>query len=643
MQYQYFYGGFYNDKIDFYLQSARSGYALPPTYTHRTDTTIVDGQLNDYNWDRYFQAALASGLKIAGYAHVYYMHKNQEDATFQVSSDSNGYTIVPSTNGYNAQIVVKVNAGTVTGVYEGATPIEYFTTPDGYVTFEVQNGSQYTVSTSGEPPSPPGPNQPPVASASVSPSGGTVGTVFGFSSAGSVDSDGSIASYSWSFGDGGTSASANPTHVYSSAGTYAASLTVTDDDGASDSDSVSVTVSTTPSPPPTEGAQIVIDSSMIDEELTDFPLMVKITNPAILSHDRKSLSITTAGGSECYVEIESWDSSEAILWVKVPTISPSVDTKLILSLLSSPNTAYVGDTLDATTPYVWSNGYTSVFHFAGHTYDSGPARNDGIIHGTVSFSPAKIGLGAEIIVTANVNGGGSAIELPDHPNYSPINNDPWTTAYPSGYPDGITSGRICVQMIWQPEQDWPGVAYGNWRVALGKQGNSAIEYKFNTFGSYETYGPRRFYVFLPSGGYGSAGDMGERTGHLPLEVGRAYLLHGQTFRDWDEGGGIVGAYEDAIAGFGVSGEGGRYQGGDIDEDIGFNNYAHGEGVPPDWSTKIEIADTSESLWVGNTPAYIGPPHSIIDEVRVSKVNRNIAWMKAELHNMNGELVTLLYS
>jgi PKD repeat protein len=105
-----------------------------------------------------------------------------------------------------------------------------------------------------EPPSPPGPNQSPVASASVSPSGGTVGTVFGFSSAGSVDSDGFIASYSWSFGDGGTSVSANPTHGYSSAGTYAASLTVTDDDGASDSDSVSVTVSTTtPPPPPPEG------------------------------------------------------------------------------------------------------------------------------------------------------------------------------------------------------------------------------------------------------------------------------------------------------------------------------------------------------------------------------------------------------
>jgi len=50
--------------------------------------------------------------------------------------------------------------------------------------------------------------------------------------------------FSWTFGDGGTSTLMNPTHQYTSDGTYTATLTVTDDKGASDSDTAQVTVST---------------------------------------------------------------------------------------------------------------------------------------------------------------------------------------------------------------------------------------------------------------------------------------------------------------------------------------------------------------------------------------------------------------
>jgi subtilisin family serine protease len=58
----------------------------------------------------------------------------------------------------------------------------------------------------------------------------------------STDGDGSIASRSWSFGDGGTSAATNPSHTYAAGGTYSVMLTATDDDGAPDSETRSVTV-----------------------------------------------------------------------------------------------------------------------------------------------------------------------------------------------------------------------------------------------------------------------------------------------------------------------------------------------------------------------------------------------------------------
>jgi PKD repeat protein len=58
----------------------------------------------------------------------------------------------------------------------------------------------------------------------------------------STDSDGSIVSRNWNFGDGGSSTSANPSHAYAAAGTYSVGLTVTDDDGASHTKTQSVTV-----------------------------------------------------------------------------------------------------------------------------------------------------------------------------------------------------------------------------------------------------------------------------------------------------------------------------------------------------------------------------------------------------------------
>ncbi len=83
-------------------------------------------------------------------------------------------------------------------------------------------------------------NVAPNAVANANPTSGLVPLNVQFTGSGSTDSDGSIASYAWTFGDGGTSTLADPQHTYNSSANYAARLIVTDNHGAKDTAFVNV-------------------------------------------------------------------------------------------------------------------------------------------------------------------------------------------------------------------------------------------------------------------------------------------------------------------------------------------------------------------------------------------------------------------
>ena len=72
-------------------------------------------------------------------------------------------------------------------------------------------------------------NQPPVAVVGATPTSGYAPQAVSFNSTGSSDPDGSIASYSWAFGDGGTSNVVSPLHTYGAPGNFIATLQVCDD------------------------------------------------------------------------------------------------------------------------------------------------------------------------------------------------------------------------------------------------------------------------------------------------------------------------------------------------------------------------------------------------------------------------------
>ena len=87
-------------------------------------------------------------------------------------------------------------------------------------------------------------NLPPIAAFTVTPSPAIVNQVVTFNASLSYDSDGSIVSYEWDFGDGNVTNTTEETinHSYSEAGNYEVTLTVTDDNEVTNSTTKIITI-----------------------------------------------------------------------------------------------------------------------------------------------------------------------------------------------------------------------------------------------------------------------------------------------------------------------------------------------------------------------------------------------------------------
>ena len=128
--------------------------------------------------------------------------------------------------------------------------------------------------------------------------------------------------------------------------------------------------------------KLTIDSSKVDEDLTDFPVNITLSSGTgqtgfdvstifdELGSDanRKKIAVTDSNYNQLYVEIERWDhpSEEANLWVKVPTITSGTDTDLYLyyDVTATTNSGYVGDTGDSPAQQVWESNFKGVWHMA---------------------------------------------------------------------------------------------------------------------------------------------------------------------------------------------------------------------------------------------------------------------------------------
>jgi len=144
-----------------------------------------------------------------------------------------------------------------------------------------------------------------------------------------------------------------------------------------------------------------IDSNDIDENLTDFPILIYLSSSSGRNNDnlsfvfdeiqsdsdRNKIAVTMSDGlTQCFTEVEKWNatSEEAWLWVRVPSISASSDTELYLyyDADQSDNTDFVGDPNSAPAEAVWGNDFRLVTHMrddpdTSHVIDSTENDNDG--------------------------------------------------------------------------------------------------------------------------------------------------------------------------------------------------------------------------------------------------------------------------
>ncbi|MDH3644622.1 MAG: PKD domain-containing protein, partial [Gammaproteobacteria bacterium] len=113
-------------------------------------------------------------------------------------------------------------------------------------------------------------NRVPTASFTSNPVQGGLPLTVQFDATASADSDGTIRSYAWDFGEpagGSNTSGVTTTHTYPNAGTFTVSLQVTDDDGAA----ASTTRTVTADPPfaSISGTIQILASNAIDSDVND--------------------------------------------------------------------------------------------------------------------------------------------------------------------------------------------------------------------------------------------------------------------------------------------------------------------------------------------------------------------------------------
>lgn len=293
----------------------------------------------------------------------------------------------------------------------------------------------------------PGANQAPNASFTATPTSGTEDLLVTLNATGSSDADGTIADYSWNWGDSTALGSgAQPTHTYTTPGVFTIVLTVTDDDGATDTATTNITVNAAGGGGGDPGnmlptAIISINSYTVSTDT--------VTLAANHSYDSDSTSIT----------IRAWDLDNDGLYGTADTpAEPTTSTTNLVGLDAGTYTVglMVTDNEGATdtTSITFEIGATPAEH---NFY---PSAGMFIYNTAYPTSPA-----ASVVRYGELVGGTVNIGFAHNPYSSDVNqnlaNDTWN-ANSTATGNGTTCQGTSVNCIILYEWDYQGDGVYDW-------------------------------------------------------------------------------------------------------------------------------------------------------------------------------------
>ncbi len=209
-------------------------------------------------------------------------------------------------------------------------------------------------------------------------SGGTPVANFSFTATGlsvaftdtSTDTGGTLSSHAWTFGDGGTSTAANPSHSYAAAGTYSVTETVTDSVNAKTSAKTSsVTVSAT------GGTPVANFTDTVSGLTVSFTDTSTDTGGTIGTHSWNfgdAATSTVASPSHTYASAGTYSVSETV----TDSISKASNTRTVAITVSASTSSQLivnpGFETGAATPWTLTAGVLcSNSGCAGETAHSG--------------------------------------------------------------------------------------------------------------------------------------------------------------------------------------------------------------------------------------------------------------------------------
>jgi len=236
--------------------------------------------------------------------------------------------------------------------------------------------------------------------------------------------------------------------------------------------------------------KITIGSNDIDSDLSDFPVLVYLSNSSGRNNDDltfifdevgsngKKIAVTKSDGTtQCYVEIEKWDnaSEQAWLWVKVPNLSNITDTILYLyyDVDHPDNTDYVGDTDSTPAENVWDNNYVGVWHLKENPNGTAPQIKDSTLNDNDGTSNGSMNISDQ--VSGKIDGSLDFDNYDDYINVGDVNSDDWTAITVEGwiYHRDTGDDRVVCKSVGTAIADHTfslGVPTDTIRVRLGTDG-----------------------------------------------------------------------------------------------------------------------------------------------------------------------------